>query len=85
MILALPIDGTPISRTVSLGGWRDSVGAAIGLQPPPPDVPADQKDKKMTNIHSGWLIAHFDTCPEDAEDAVIQRYARSCLWHMNGD
>jgi hypothetical protein len=36
-------------------------------------------------VHSGWLTTHFDTCPEDAEDAVVQRYARSCLWHMNDD
>jgi hypothetical protein len=83
MILGLPIDGTPISRTVPLVGWRDSVMAAISLQPP--DVPANQKDRKMMGIHSGWLTAHFDTCPEDAEDAVVQRYARSCLWHMNDE
>jgi hypothetical protein len=83
MILGLPIDGTPISRTMSPGGWRDSVGAAIGLRPH--DVPVDQKDKKTMGIHSGWLTAHFDTCPEDAEDTVVQRYARSCLWHMNDD
>jgi hypothetical protein len=31
LILGLPIDGTPVSGMVSLGGWRDSVGAAIGL------------------------------------------------------
>jgi hypothetical protein len=77
MILGLPIDGALVSRTVSLAGWRDSVATAIGLQPP--DVPADQKDRKMTDVHSGWLTAHFDTCPEDAEDSVVQRYARSCL------
>jgi hypothetical protein len=77
LILGLPIDGTPVSGMVSLGGWRDSVGAAIGLRPP--DVPANWKDKKKMGVHSGWLIAHFDTCPEDAEDAIVQRYARSCL------
>jgi hypothetical protein len=69
MILGLPIDGTPVCGAVSPGGWRDSVGAAIGMRPP--DVPADQKDKKMTDVHSRWLTAHCDTCPEGAEDAVI--------------
>jgi hypothetical protein len=44
MILGLPIDGTPVSRTVSLAGRRDSIAAAIGLRPH--DVPADQKDRK---------------------------------------
>jgi hypothetical protein len=34
MILGLPIDGAPVSGTVSPAGWRDSVTAAIGLQPP---------------------------------------------------
>jgi hypothetical protein len=39
MVLSLPIDGAPVSRTVSLAGWRDSIAAAIGLRPP--DIPAD--------------------------------------------
>jgi hypothetical protein len=39
MILGLPIDSTPVCATVSPGGWRDSIGDAIGLRPP--DVPAD--------------------------------------------
>jgi hypothetical protein len=83
MILGLPINSTLISGTVTPGGWRDSVGAAINLRPP--DVPIEQKDKNTIGIHSRWLTAHFDTCLEDAEDAVIQRYAQSCLWHMNDD
>jgi hypothetical protein len=81
MILGPPIDGTPVSGTVSPGGWRDSIGAAIGLRPL--DVSTDQKDNEMMGVHSGWLIAQFDTCPKDAEDAVVQRYAQSYLWHMN--
>jgi hypothetical protein len=77
MILGLPIDDTLVCGPVSPGGWRDSVEAAIGLRSP--DVPTDQKDKNSSGIHSGWLTAHFDTCPEGAEDGVIQRYAQSCL------
>jgi hypothetical protein len=53
------------------------VGAAIDLRPP--DVPAYQKDKKSLGIHSRWLTAHFNTCPEGAEDGVVQRHAQSCL------
>jgi hypothetical protein len=30
-------------------------------------------------VHSGWLTTHFDTCPKDVEDAVVHRYAQSCL------
>jgi hypothetical protein len=83
MILGLPIDGTLGSGMVSPDGWRDSIGAAIDLRPP--NVPIDQKDRKTTGIHSGWLTAHFDTYPEDVEDAVVQRYARSCRWHVNDE
>jgi hypothetical protein len=72
MILGLPIDDTPVCGMVSSGGCRDSVGHAIGLRPP--DVPGDQKDRKTTGVHFGWLMAHFNTCPEGAEDAVVQRY-----------
>jgi hypothetical protein len=69
MILGLPIDGAPFSRMMSPAGRRDSIAAAIGLRPP--DVPIDQKDRKMTSVHSGLLTAHFDTCLEDAEDGTI--------------
>jgi hypothetical protein len=39
MILGLPIDDTPICGPVSPAGWRDFVGATIGIRPP--DVAAD--------------------------------------------
>jgi hypothetical protein len=77
MILCLPIDGTPVCGMVSPARWRDSIGQVIGLRPS--DIPTDQKDRKMTGMHSGWLTAHFDTCPEGAEDAVVQRYVWSCV------
>jgi hypothetical protein len=70
MILGLPIDGMSVSGTVSPGEWRDSVEAAIGLRPP--DVSTDQKDRKMMSVHSGWLTAHFDTCPEDARTSPFR-------------
>jgi hypothetical protein len=69
MILGLPIDGTPVCGMVSSAGWRDSIGQAIDLWPP--DVPGDQKDKKTTGVHSGWLTTHFNTCPKGVEDAVV--------------
>jgi hypothetical protein len=69
MILGLPIDSTPVCGMMSPGGWRDSIRAAISMRPS--DVPTYQKDKKTMGIHSGWLTAHFDTCPEGAEDTVV--------------
>jgi hypothetical protein len=62
MILGLPIDDFPMCGLVSLVGWRDFVGEAIDIRPPPPDVAADQKEKKSSGVHFGWLIAHFVTC-----------------------
>jgi hypothetical protein len=62
---------------VSPAGWRDFVGEAIGIRPS--YVVVDQKDKKSSDVHSRRLTTHFDTCAEGAEDAVIQRYAQSCL------
>jgi hypothetical protein len=83
MILGLPIDGTLVCGMMSSTGWRDSVGQAIGLRSP--DIPRDQKDKKTTGVHFGWLTAHFNTCPEGAEDAVIQMYVWSCVSHMHDE
>jgi hypothetical protein len=83
IILGLAINGTPVCGMVSSTGWRDSVGHAIGLRPP--DVRGDQKYKKTTGVHSGWLTAHFNTCPEGAEDVVIQRYVWSCVSHMHDE
>jgi hypothetical protein len=77
MILGLPMDDTSICGMVSPTGWRDSVGQLIGLRPP--DVPGDQKDRKTMGVYSGWLTANFSTCPEGAEDAVVQRYVWSCV------
>jgi hypothetical protein len=48
-------------------------------------VPVDQKDKKMMDVHSRWLTANFNTCPEGAKDAVVPRYILSCVWHMDDE
>jgi hypothetical protein len=81
MILDLPIDDTSVCGLVSPTRWRDSIKEVIGLRPP--DIPADQKDKNTMGVHSVWLTTHFNIFPEGAEDAIIQRYVRSCVWrHM---
>jgi hypothetical protein len=85
MILGLFNDGTPVCGMMSSTGWRNSVGEAIGIRPPPPHMSEDQKDKKTTDVHSGWLKANFNTCPEGAKDAVVQRYVWSCVSHMHDE
>jgi hypothetical protein len=69
MIVGLPIDGTPICGLVYWVEGHHRRG--YRHLPPSPDVPVDQKDKKMMSIHSGWLTAHLNTGPEGAEDADI--------------
>jgi hypothetical protein len=83
IILGLLIDGTPVCGMVSSVGWRDSVREAIGNRPH--DIPTGQKDKKTTGVHFGWLTYHFNTCSYGVEDAVIQMYVLSCVWHMDDE
>jgi hypothetical protein len=83
MILDLPIDGTPICGMVSPVGGRDSVEQAIGLRPL--DVALDQKDRKTTGVHFGWLTAYFKTCSEGAEDTIVQRYVWSYVSYMHDE
>jgi hypothetical protein len=83
IILGLPIDGTPVCGMVSSTGWRDSVGEAICIRPPPQH--ARRSDKKAIGVHFGWLTSNFNTCPKGAEDAVVQRYILFCVWHMDDE
>jgi hypothetical protein len=69
MILGLPINGTAVCGPVAPVGWRDSIGEAISIQPP--DIGPNDKDKKSSGVDSGWLIANFHTCPDDANDGVV--------------
>jgi hypothetical protein len=43
------------------------------------------EEQEAVGVHSVWLIANIEICPEDATDRVVQRYARSWLWHMATD
>jgi hypothetical protein len=81
VILGLPINDTPVCGMVSSTWWRESVREVISIQPP--DIPVDQKDKKMTGMYSRWLTTQFNTCPGGVDDAVVQRYILSCVWHMD--
>jgi hypothetical protein len=80
MLLGLPIDGYLVCGRVDPTGWRVRVGELIDICPP--DVRPNDKDKKLSDVHSGWLTANFNTCPEGENDDVVQRYARAWLWHM---
>lgn len=82
MILGLPVNGHAVCGAVQPEGWRDVVQGLLGIRPPEPGD--DEKDKKPTGVSSAWLSSNFSTCPEDADDIVIERYARAWLWHLVG-
>jgi hypothetical protein len=60
MILGLPIDGTPVCGMVSSTGWRDSVGEAICIRPPPPNMPVDQIRRRQACTSGG---SHLTSTP----------------------
>jgi hypothetical protein len=78
MILGLPVDGHPVCGLVRPQGWRDIVGDMLGIRPPEPGP--DERDNKPTGVRSGWFSENFSECPEDANEGMVQRYARA--WMM---
>ncbi|CAO2164020.1 unnamed protein product [Urochloa humidicola] len=81
MIIGLPIDGRAVTGSINPVGWRDRVEALVGFRPPQP--PEGAKDRRTTGVSSGWIAEHFGQPPAaDADDAVVERYARAWLWHM---
>ncbi|TVU34636.1 hypothetical protein EJB05_16477, partial [Eragrostis curvula] len=83
MILGLPINGHAVTGMVQPVGWRDMVEAALGLRPPEPDD--DVKDRRTTGVSSKWLTDNFSRLEDpEADDAIVERYARAWLWHLLG-
>ncbi|CAN6381927.1 unnamed protein product [Urochloa humidicola] len=81
MLFGLRIDGRVVTGSINPAGWRDMVEVLFGVRPA--DPPEDAKDRKTTGVHSSWLAQHFGTPPPpDANDGVVERYARAWLWHL---
>ena len=80
MILALPIDGTPVCFSTESDGWRANMEGMIGMSP------ALNADPKKNRTPAGatfrWISTHFSHCPEGANDEVIERYARVYVWYV---
>ncbi|KAE8785493.1 hypothetical protein D1007_40841 [Hordeum vulgare] len=58
--------------------------ALIGMSPQEPEVKdGGKKDRVPAGATFTWIAANFAHCPEDADDEVIQRYARVYMcWTM---
>ncbi|KAE8793445.1 serine/threonine-protein phosphatase 7 [Hordeum vulgare] len=57
--------------------------ALIGMSPPQPEVEdGGKKDRVPTGAPFTWIAANFAHCHEDANDDVIQTYARMYMWYV---
>ncbi|KAE8801370.1 hypothetical protein D1007_23067 [Hordeum vulgare] len=83
MITALPIEGKPLCMSTDSEGWRHQMEALIGMSPQEPEVEdGGKKDRVPAGAPFTWIAANFAHCPEDADDEVIQRYARVYMWYV---
>ena len=80
MILALPIDGRPICFSTNSEGWRANMEAMIGASP---ELNADpKKNRTPAGATFKWIRLNFSHCPDDANEDLIQRYARVYVWYV---
>ncbi|KAE8780634.1 mutator protein [Hordeum vulgare] len=64
-------------------GWRQQMESLIGMSPQEPEVEdGGKKDRVPAGAPFTWIAANFAHCPEDADDEVIQRYARMYMWYV---
>ncbi|KAI4963061.1 hypothetical protein ZWY2020_019786 [Hordeum vulgare] len=57
--------------------------ALIGMSPPEPKVEdGGKKDRVPAGAPFTWIAVNFAHCPEDANDEVIQTYARVYMWYV---
>ncbi|KAI5005803.1 hypothetical protein ZWY2020_033046 [Hordeum vulgare] len=83
MITALPIEGKPLCMSTDFEGWRHQMVALIGMSPPEPEVEdGGKKDRVSAGAPFTWIAANFAHCPRDANDEVIQTYARVYMWYV---
>ncbi|KAI4985247.1 hypothetical protein ZWY2020_017877 [Hordeum vulgare] len=83
MITALPIEGKPLCMSTDSEGWRKQMEALIGMSSQEPEVEyGGKKDRVPADAHFTWIAANFAHCPEDADDEVIERYARVYMWYV---
>uniref|UniRef100_A0A8I6YU56 Aminotransferase-like plant mobile domain-containing protein n=1 Tax=Hordeum vulgare subsp. vulgare TaxID=112509 RepID=A0A8I6YU56_HORVV len=80
MISGLPINGFALTGHVSVFNSRDQVGFFNWCSAPPP-LPGKADSSKVK--HS-WLkeARGQNSCPADADEMVVQQYARAYLWYV---
>ncbi|KAI4996026.1 hypothetical protein ZWY2020_041124 [Hordeum vulgare] len=79
MIRGLPLNDDAVTGHVSAANWRERVGVLIGVEPPPPLLGKASGSK----VKHSWLkLVRGAPCPTDADEIVVQQYARAYLWYV---
>ncbi|KAI5016439.1 hypothetical protein ZWY2020_006290 [Hordeum vulgare] len=79
MISGLPLNGNAVTGHVSVVNWLEQVGLLIGVEPPP----ALEGNPGPSKVKHSWLKeVRGGPCPADADDIVVQQYARAYLWYI---
>jgi hypothetical protein len=75
MITAMPIEGQALTGRVERTNWQQMVTALIG------DCP-DAKGNRTSGVPLPWLVKTRKTCPANADQETVERYARAYLWYL---
>src|SRR4051812_46170926 len=81
MISGLPINGQAVTGRVSVGNWRERTADLIGVQP----EGREEGKADTAKVRHSWLKmvrGNTNLCPQDANDVVVQQYARAYLWYV---
>ncbi|KAE8773431.1 hypothetical protein D1007_54319 [Hordeum vulgare] len=81
MIRGLPINILTVMGHVSAINRRAWVGDLIGVQPPLP-LPRKADSSKVKHSWLKEVRGANNPCPADADEMVVQQYARAYLWYV---
>ncbi|XP_066324669.1 serine/threonine-protein phosphatase 7 long form homolog [Miscanthus floridulus] len=76
-ILGLRLRGLPVTGIVDNDHWRELVAQFTGFLPPNDD--ASKKNKKSSGVSLSWITERFDYLDPQAEETLIDRFARMWL------
>jgi hypothetical protein len=75
MITAMPIEGHALTGRVERANWQERVTTLIG------DCPG-AKSNRTSSVPLPWHSEHRRTCPQGADEATVELYARAYLWYI---
>ena len=68
-------EGHALTGRVERTNWQQRVTTLIG------DYPG-AKGNRTSGVSLPWLSEHRKTCPEGADEATVELYARAYLWYI---